>query len=87
MSVARLGDSLWLFCPACKERHRISVAKGGWTWDGNVEKPTISPSIMVSWRHGDKEHVCHSFVRNGVWEYLSDCTHDMAGQHVPMEEG
>lgn len=28
--------------------------------------------------------VCHSFVRDGQIEYLSDCTHALAGQIVPM---
>lgn len=27
---------------------------------------------------------CHSFVRAGRWEFLSDCTHALAGQTVPM---
>lgn len=27
---------------------------------------------------------CHSFIRNGVWEFLQDCAHPLAGQHVPM---
>lgn len=30
------------------------------------------------------ERVCHSFVVDGVWQYLGDCTHAMADQHVPM---
>jgi hypothetical protein len=29
---------------------------------------------------------CHSFVRNGHIEFLSDCTHKMAGQTVPLGE-
>ncbi|MCZ4340562.1 hypothetical protein O4H52_03015 [Sphingomonadaceae bacterium G21617-S1] len=28
--------------------------------------------------------VCHSFVRNGQIEFLSDCTHALAGQTVPL---
>jgi len=27
---------------------------------------------------------CHSYLRAGVWEFLADCTHTMAGQQVPM---
>lgn len=29
---------------------------------------------------------CHSFVKNGSIQYLSDCTHKLAGKTVPMEE-
>lgn len=28
--------------------------------------------------------ICHSFIRNGKIEYLSDCTHDLAGKTVDM---
>jgi hypothetical protein len=27
---------------------------------------------------------CHSFLHNGVWQFLSDCAHELAGQNVPM---
>lgn len=29
---------------------------------------------------------CHSFVRNGQIEFLSDCTHDLVGQTVQLQE-
>lgn len=29
--------------------------------------------------------VCHSFVRDGSIQFLTDCTHAMAGQTVPLE--
>lgn len=29
--------------------------------------------------------VCHSFVKNGQIQFLSDCTHALAGQTVPLE--
>jgi hypothetical protein len=29
-----------------------------------------------------KQRRCHSFLKDGVWEYLADCSHDMAGQKV-----
>lgn len=31
-----------------------------------------------------KDMVCHSFVTDGSIQYLGDCTHDLAGQTVPM---
>lgn len=30
--------------------------------------------------------VCHSFVRDGQIQYLSDCTHDLAGQTVDLPD-
>lgn len=47
----RKGDGnriLW-WCPGCKEAHQINVGEGSlrWSWDGNVDLPTFSPSILV----------------------------------------
>ena len=80
------GASLWLWCPGCQDQHRIIVSgSGAWEWDGNEEMPTISPSLLVN--YGTIAGVpkrCHSFVRAGRWEFLTDCTHQLAGQTVPM---
>lgn len=32
-------------------------------------------------------NICHSFVRNGKIEFLSDCTHELAGKTVELEIG
>lgn len=82
--------NVWLWCPGCDEAHRISVAfaDGGhnstgpiWEWDGNETTPTFSPSLLT--RAGD-ENRCHAFIRSGQWEFLTDSTHKLAGQTVPM---
>lgn len=94
------SSSLWLWCPGCDEAHRIEVNTGKWTWDGDTEHPTVSPSILVGgvqWAKGKDFHkpqhsqvvaggpiVCHSFVRGGRWEFLSDSTHGLAGQTVDV---
>jgi len=31
-----------------------------------------------------KETVCHSFITKGKWNFLADCTHNMAGKTVDM---
>lgn len=39
-----------------------TVHDNGWAWDGNVEKPTLSPSV--------KQVTCgwHGWLRNGRWD-------------------
>lgn len=54
-----------------------------WDWNGDQEKPSLSPSILT--RIGDGQ-VCHSFLRDGVFEYLSDCAHQLAGARVEMPD-
>lgn len=53
-----------------------------WVWNGSLEKPTLEPSILT--RYDDK--ICHSFLRDGVFQFLGDCTHELAGQMVPIPE-
>lgn len=60
-----------------------------WTFNGDAERPTLSPSILSKVPHrrvnGEVAPlVCHSFLRGGQLEFLSDCTHQYAGQTVPL---
>ena len=80
-------------CPACGFEHSFRVDLIGhgkwkgdvWSFDGNYETPTFSPSMGSNLRKVVEPHpVCHSFLQDGVWKFLADCTHEMANQHVPM---
>jgi len=147
------------WCPACEISHpfRIELYQPDvkrsdgtdyptWDWDGNLEAPTFSPSMLAHssvhlcanehtytycdlefeecGHHGHgyvwagpngeqkqfKVHEeppedwvkhsfgpdgsphtrdpawgnCHSFLKAGVWEFLGDCAHALAGQNIPM---
>lgn len=64
-----------------------AVKSPSWDFDGNLEAPTLSPSILThGGQQGEGPPRCHSFLRAGVFEFLDDCTHAMAGQHVPMPD-
>ena len=46
------GLSFW--CPGCKTSHRIQHGVGDaprWGWNGDVDKPTFTPSILVRTGH------------------------------------
>jgi hypothetical protein len=140
-------DTVWTWCPGCDSLHpfRIRTVDGAlptWEWDGNLEAPTFSPSLLchssvhlcegehdpvvckdpdgcsetthsighvvdgqLLWRFRDgipegagpavyghgQPHTrepawgsCHSFLRAGRWEFLSDSAHQLAGQTVDM---
>jgi len=83
-------DYLWFYCGGCKTHHRIPVTgRNKWEWNGSVEAPTLKPSIKVSYEFGEGHvatKICHSFVTDGKIQYLGDCTHELAGQTVPLEE-
>lgn len=41
---------LQFFCPGCQESHAIRInCPESWTWDGNVDAPTINPSVKCEY--------------------------------------
>ncbi len=73
---------LW-HCDGCNTMHAVPVkgTKGPiWDWNGSLTSPTLSPSVSTK-REG---LCCHIFMRNGVVEFLSDCTHDKANKQIPL---
>lgn len=107
MKIHKTNDDKYLFyCEGCEGVHGVDNT---WTFNGDYEKPTFSPSILVKstkltetgladyeeWcnagypnRNGkpldNVPTVCHSFVTDGKIQYLSDCTHELAGQAVEL---
>lgn len=78
-----------LFCPGCEVIHRPLVEECDenptWTWNRSLTKPTFRPSLLCNkdGTYPDRPR-CHSWVTDGVWEFLSDCTHSLAGMKVPL---
>ena len=86
----------WMFfCPGCKCGHSIRTGPSTgprWSFNGDLIAPTIEPSVLVTGsvtnaETGEDVHDmrCHSFVREGQIQFLSDCTHALAGQTVPLQ--
>ena len=102
-------------CPGCEEfggtgLHMLAVNTDvktpSWEWDGNFEKPTLSPSILTKINvpvppppdyykiNGGlsfeppcyETKTCHSYLRNGMFEFLGDCNHSLVNQHVPIPD-
>ncbi len=71
------------YCPGCKCGHYVRT-KGQqpvWQFNGDVNKPTVNPSILVQ-----SANRCHSFVRDGLIRFLDDCSHELKGQTVEIPE-
>lgn len=111
------GGRVAFLCPGCGEAHQVTVdGSRGWTFNGDGDKPTFSPSVLVRgirspsgadvmteaedheyhalFAVGGREGVlnskfgwrCHSFVNDGRIQFLSDCTHTLAGQTVDLPD-
>ena len=71
-----------IFCEACGHGHILDER---WTFNGNFESPTFSPSLLVRKENIlDNDSVCHSFITDGKIQYLNDCTHELAGKTVEL---
>lgn len=72
------------WCPGCDMAHGPNDT---WQFNGDVERPTLSPSVLVNQGRADPTSpVCHSFVRDGQIQFLPDCTHALAGKTVPLPD-
>lgn len=40
-------NGLAFWCPGCNQAHQIKHGLGRWTWNGHVDKPTFTPSVLV----------------------------------------
>lgn len=108
------GEQISFDCPGCQTTHRVTLRdkvngeRPSWTFNGDYDRPTFTPSILVKsghycsgqegrecWctfeqRFGRKPPftcgVCHSFVTDGMIQFLSDCTHALAGQTVALPD-
>ena len=93
------GYAHW--CPGCDEMHIFAVDQpftngAKWTFDGNVDAPTFSPSMNI--RTGPRPmvpigrpdagriDVCHYFLKGGLIQFLGDCTHALKAQTVPLPD-
>lgn len=81
--VHKVKDGYWVFdCPGCNNLHSIQVPP--WTFNEDLDKPTVSPSILV--HPTEVSPLCHSFVKDGMIQFLGDCTHELANQTVEIPE-
>lgn len=84
------GGGLMFRCPGCGQAHMVKVGEGAgprWGYNGDAERPTFTPSVFVNSPgqfHNPAEFVCHSFVTAGRIQFLTDCTHHLAGQTVDL---
>lgn len=68
-------ETLMFWCPGCEEAHGVKVdGSRGWGWNGSLDLPTITPSILVRSGHHIPEH------KGPCW-----CTFDWGGRKPSFE--
>lgn len=99
MPIEENGQQVGFFfdCPGCNGGHAVHVKPNknpltgaSWDFNGNMEKPTFSPSIVTNHKFSPEANkpnlVCHIYVADGKIQFLPDCTHSLAGQTVDMPD-
>lgn len=86
-------DALMFVCPGCKVGgpegyeglHMLPVNSENhtpsWNWNGDLEHPTLEPSVLTR-----GYSLCHSYLRNGKFEFLTDSEHPLSGQTVDIPD-
>lgn len=88
-----------LWCPGCQIVDPDGHIHGGlhmlaingnpkkrpvWGWNKDLVNVTLNPSILTKSKRSGVKFRCHSFLQNGQWRFLNDCTHSLKGKVVPM---
>lgn len=87
-------------CPACNQMHfyytkEYEHSGPKWDFNGDVNNPTFSPSLLCSTsiprNEAEKSNPvwytqCHLFITNGQILYCTDCPHELAGQTIPIPD-
>jgi len=94
MKVKPIGEpyngvqSYKFLCPGCAQRdepgsrlYATHVFNSTWSYNGDGDSPTVSPSIKLTSHDG---RICHSFIREDRIEFCADSTHALAGQTVDL---
>lgn len=71
-------------CPGCKHEHSVNGKR--WNWNGDVDKPTLSPSVRHYYTRPDGTEVttCHYHIKAGMIEFCDDCQHDLSSRTVEL---
>ncbi len=81
-------ERVQFYCPGCECTHEVPVTgQGAWQWNGSLSKPTLRPSLLMSYqRDGQRVVLCHMWVTDGEIEYLPDSGgHQLRGKFAMVE--
>jgi len=85
------GEYYIFHCPGCEYQHSYKVTPDDWSFNGDMDSPTFTPSLLNTRTFTNKsgESVsqrCHLFITEGKILFQNDCTHALAGQTIDMTD-
>lgn len=81
---------LVFYCFGCLYLHSIPVNSLNdeflqWEWNGDLNSPSVTPSIRNAWESESRKYCCHLHVTDGKIIYANDCTHGFVNQTIEMK--
>ena len=81
-----LDQRIWMYHAEDRTYYRMFMPgydsiieiNDGWDFNGDVFAPTFKPSLLTEGHISGKPRN-HVFIANGLIEFLTDCTHELAG--------
>lgn len=86
------------WCPGCEQAHVIycnRAEKPSWTWNGDINRPTCTPSVLCFTTHDEegeklpnnaRRTLCHYFLTDGNLVFCSDSPHAFVGKTIPLPD-
>ena len=74
------------YITGCERGHRFDDKT--WKFNDDVENPTLEPSYLTGFPDKEGRSLvvlrCHSFIKNGKIQFLSDCFHGLKNKTVAL---
>jgi hypothetical protein len=72
------------WCEGCGYEHAFALRSecGHHDFNGDLNNPTVIPSLVENY----PGRRCHSYIKNGKIQYLTDCNHTLAGQTIELPD-
>jgi len=61
-------------------RHGTREGTGCWSWNGDIEFPTLRPSLLTT----GHDFRCHIWLNDGKAQFLDDCSHEHRGKTLDL---
>lgn len=72
--------------PVITKGSRDKISGCVWSWNGNIENPTLKPSIKTTTTRGDNREkiIMHCWLNNGKTQMINDSTIPNTGKTVDL---
>jgi hypothetical protein len=72
--------------PVITKGSRTATGRTVWSWNGDLDKPTLKPSVLTKHGRGDKEapEVAHCWLNDGKTQFLNDSTIPNKGKTIDL---